>query len=221
MRHILILLFILLFGCNLSAQMPTTGESYWSLHGGATLSRLVDSDYTTHYQRGFCVGASYAFAISFLAPFYFESGLNFTQRGGVDDGYILGYDCCCDLRSYNLELPLQMLFRLNISSLFALSINLGTYLSVALSSNAKCQDLCFDPYSTSSIDLRDSGNIVDCAIFQRFDSGARIGVSLYISNFFLNFSSVIGCVNLFKDDIRDSGYSLKSRSFDFVFGYIF
>lgn len=222
MRYLKLFLFLLLLhSAKVNAELPPLGENYWSLWGGAVISRMSSGNYVTAYHRGFALGATYATAISELTPFYFESGLFMVRRSVVDYGYIGGYDEQYEIESYNLELPFSILFRLNVSARAAIALCLGGYLSVAMWGEIDDGTNSFNPYVQSSLAVRELSAPVESALFHRFDAGPRVGFSLFVSNFTINFSTAVGLVNIFTRDLREQSYLLQSKSLNFLVGYSF
>ncbi|MFR9668585.1 MAG: outer membrane beta-barrel protein [Rikenellaceae bacterium] len=221
LRYILLSIFCLAATSMARAQLPPAGESYWSVRGGVAMSRMASDDYLTAYHTGFSLGVNYALAISTQAPFYFESGLGFSRRGGDDYGYIGGDDMVYQMQSYSVDIPFSLLCRVNLTHRAAMLLNFGGYLSVAVAGRVDSSNFTFDPYRESVVLTRSYNAAEPTTIFHRFDSGIRYGFSFCLSRVEFNFNVSLGMVNLFSGKLREEGYQLKSKSMNLLVGYIF
>lgn len=179
---------------------------YYGFRVGPSFSTVLSDDATERAstsRTGVNVGVTAGYAVSHRAPVYFETGLNYTQKGGRTNGiarlaYNLDY----------LEVPLTLKYIYAPTGHFSVQPFLGGYLACGVNGKVKDADMM-----TTSPAFGDSGY----APFKRFDGGLKMGCGISYDVFYAELAYECGLANISKNDFG----STRNSSIQLNFGLNF
>lgn len=156
-------------------------------------------------RAGFHIAVTDQILLSSRLPFYFETGLAFTSRGGkfkADD--VVDFAA----RPSYLQIPLLVNYHIGIRNIVSIQPFAGLYYGIGIGGKLK------DKQSGEKADAfgEDAG-------LKRSDLGVRIGAGVVWKKMYFGLGYDIGCLNLLKE--ADGEGSLRNSCFMISVGYNF
>lgn len=202
MKKIFVILSALLLASAVSAQNYEKNilgvraglnlSSYTFSSGGASIS--------TDSRAAYHVAVSDQILLCSKLPFYLETGLGFSSRGGK----IMN----ANFRPSYLQVPVLINYHFNFND-FSIQPFAGVYYGLGIGGKVKVEGQKGDIFG-------DDGGL------KRSDFGVRLGAGFTWKRIYLGAAYEIGCMNIVKDSLFDDG-SLKMRNncFTLSVGYNF
>ena len=166
-------------------------NSYYGLRVGLALSS-VNSDDSYLDGSGLSSGVSMGFVAGFqmvpASPLYFETGLNYTEKGGR--GHFGGSKFTYDLNY--LEVPLLLKYDYRTDRDFSVQPFIGGYLACGV--GGKVKD--FGQHQALSS--------FDDDFFKRFDGGLRMGCGVEFAHLYAELAYDLGLSNICHDTFNSS-----------------
>lgn len=162
--------------------LTITSYAQWNIKGGLDLSSLTSSS-DVKSEMGFHLGVGYDVPLS--SKFYFQPGILFASNG-----FDFKSTCIVEKASvsmYALEIPLDFSFRPQISNNIKLVTEFGMFVRYGLFGNKKY-------IFTDSEMLKESS----FQTYNRFDTGANLGIGLAYDNLALICFYQFGFLNVEK-----------------------
>lgn len=131
-------------------------------------------------------------------PFYLETGLAFSSRGGKVDG--------ASFRPAYLQIPVLVNYHFNIKDIVTIQPFAGLYYGFGIGGKVKVGDQKGDIFG-------DEGGL------KRSDLGVRLGAGVVWNKFYFGLGYDIGCLNLVKESDGDG--SMRNNCFSISVGYNF
>ncbi len=207
----------LLLSAAFAATTLTAGAQSleWGVHAGLNLAwehasatgGAVSSNSHPQVQAGFTL--STRIVQSF--PLYFQTGLDFTGRGGESDG-------AAD-NLYYLQLPVALSFRIDCGRIVSIRPYAGLYYALGLFGNAKV-DGQTEEYEGRRFDYFNT-KIDGQKALKRSDLGLRLGADVVLKKHYsFGLGYDLGLMNINKN-LFDSDIKLRNRVFYIRLGYDF
>lgn len=200
MKKYTLILFVLLLAGNARAQQYEKNilgvraglnlSSYSISAGGASIS--------TDSRASFHVAVSDQILLCNKLPFYFETGLAFSSRGGKIAGI--------SFRPSYLQIPVLVNYHFNIKDIVTIQPFAGLYYGFGIGGKAKFGDEKGDIFG-------DEGEL------KRSDLGVRLGAGVVWNRIYFGLGYDIGCLNLVKES--DGNGTLRNSCFSISVGYNF
>ena len=135
-------------------------------------------------------------------PFYLETGLAFSSRGGKVDG--------ASFRPSYLQIPVLVNYHFNIKDVVTIQPFAGLYYGFGIGGKVKVDGEKGDIFG-------DDGGL------KRSDLGVRLGAGVVWNRIYFGLGYDIGCMNLLDKDIFDGSSDVKMRNscFTISVGYNF
>ena len=134
-------------------------------------------------RTGLNIGAVAGFQIAPYTPLYFETGLQYVEKGGVghNDGAKFTYNL-----NY-LEVPFVLKYDHRVDNLLSVQPFLGGYVAAGVSGKIK------------DFGHRQAYSSFDHEGFQRFDAGIKVGCGLQYSYLYAELGYDLGLTNISHD----------------------
>ncbi|MCF0202648.1 MAG: outer membrane beta-barrel protein [Bacteroidaceae bacterium] len=173
-------------------------RGYVGLRVGPAFSMVNSDDVYLDGGRmrtGVNVGVVGGIPLSFRVPLYFETGLMYTQKGGIKNLSVTG-----DRMTYSmnyLEFPITLKYICNVSRLFSIQPYAGGFLACGVGGTIKNfgQREAYSSFGTETAAYPN---------FRRFDGGLKIGCGFGIDMFYADISYDFGLANVSHDYFADS-----------------
>lgn len=206
-KYALILSVLLLTGARLSAQ--THEKNILGVRTGVNVAWMTfstdNASESFNPRTGFHISVSDQILLSRRLPFYIETGVNFSSRGGKIkiEGYDYGPSSATTepgyqdvaLRPMYLQVPLLVNYHFNIRNRFTIQPFAGVYYGVGIGGKIRIGEEKTDMFG-------------DGALFIRSDFGVRMGVGFVWRRIYFGLSGDLGCL-----DILKKGASITDRGF--------
>ncbi|WP_290540101.1 outer membrane beta-barrel protein [Alistipes sp.] len=163
--------------------------SYTLSAGGVSIS--------TNSRASFHVAVTDQILLCRRLPFYLETGLAFSSRGGKVDN--------ATFRPSYLQIPMLVNYHFNIKDIVTIQPFAGLYYGLGLGGKAKIGDKKSDIFG-------DNGEL------KRSDLGVRLGAGVVWKHIYFGLGYDIGCLNLAK---YSDGGSMRNNCFTLSVGYNF
>lgn len=207
-KYALILSVLLLTGARLSAQ--THEKNILGVRAGVNIAWMTASSGSasgsTNGRTGFHISVSDQILLSDKLPFYLETGVDFSSRGGKIkvEGYDYGPSSTTTdpvyqdvaLRPMYLQVPLLINYHFDIRNRFTIQPFVGVYYGVGIGGKIKAGEEKSDMFGG------------DCR-FMRSDFGVRVGVGFVWRRIYFGLNGDLGCLNILK-----KGASVTARDFE-------
>ena len=131
-------------------------------------------------------------------PFYLETGLAFSSRGGKVDGV--------SFRPSYLQIPVLVNYHFNIKDIVTIQPFAGLYYGLGIGGKVKVGDEKGDIFG-------DEGGL------KRSDLGVRLGAGVVWKRIYFGLGYDIGCLNLVKES--DCEGTMRNNCFTISVGYNF
>lgn len=169
-----------------SSYHNSHANTYYGLRIGAAFSTVNSDD---HYldggslRTGLNIGAVVGLQIAPMTPLYFETGLQYVEKGGKgsNNGEKFTYDL-----NY-LEVPFVLKYDHRIDHLLSVQPFLGGYVAAGVSGKIK------------DFGHRQAYSSFDQEGFQRFDAGIKLGCGLQFSYLYAELGYDFGLTNISHD----------------------
>lgn len=164
---------------------------YYGFRVGATGSTVKSDDPYLDggtMKSGFNAGLTLGVMLSPTTPLFFETGLQYTEKGGK--GTYNGNKTTYQLNY--IEVPLVVKYQYKIDNNIAITPFLGGYVAGGVGGNIKDVN---SRYAESSFADRN---------FRRFDGGLRVGCGLMLDMFYLEAGYDAGLANISNDSFDSS-----------------
>jgi len=166
-------------------------DTYYGFRIGITGAKVNSDDARLDggsMQRGLNAGAVAGFRLGAFAPIYFETGLNYTEKGGK--GSYGGSKFTYDL-DY-LEVPLVLKYRVPLAPDVTIDPFFGGYLALGVGGKIKNygEREAYSSFSENN--------------FNRFDGGLRLGIGAQLSLLYLEIGYDHGLSNICGDWFDES-----------------
>ncbi|MBO4827339.1 MAG: outer membrane beta-barrel protein [Prevotella sp.] len=137
---------------------------------------------------GLNAGVTLDVMLSPVTPLFFETGVQYTEKGGKGNTH--GYRYTYKLNY--VEVPLVLKYQVKINNHFAITPFLGGYLAGGVSGKIK------DKESRMSEEAFNDYN------FRRFDGGLRTGCGIMLDMFYAEIGADIGLANISNDSFDNA-----------------
>lgn len=170
-------------------------RSYVGLRIGGAFSTVNSDDKYLDGGKsmtGLDIGIVTGMPITSSAPLYFETGLEYVEKGGKS-----GKNSAFDKMTYSLnylEVPLTLKYICNVDRNLSIQPYAGGYLACGV--GGKIKDFG-DRVAYSSFGEKSYN-------FQRFDGGLKVGCGVGVDMFYADLSYDIGLANISHDDFDQS-----------------
>lgn len=165
-------------------------SSYSISAGGASIS--------TDSRASFHVAVTDQILLCNKLPFYLETGLAFSSRGGKVDGV--------SFRPSYLQIPVLVNYHFNIKDIVTIQPFAGLYYGLGIGGKVKVGDEKGDIFG-------DEGGL------KRSDLGVRLGAGVVWNRIYFGLGYDIGCLNLVKESNGEG--TLRNNCFSISVGYNF
>ena len=165
-------------------------SSYSISAGGASIS--------TDSRASFHVAVTDQILLCNKLPFYLETGLAFSSRGGKVDGV--------SFRPSYLQIPVLVNYHFNIKDIVTIQPFAGLYYGLGIGGKVKVGDEKGDIFG-------DEGGL------KRSDLGVRLGAGVVWKRIYFGLGYDIGCLNLVKES--DGEGTMRNNCFTISVGYNF
>lgn len=203
MKRILAILAAVLLANASSAQNHE--KNIFGIRAGLNLSSLSISteglSVSTSSRTGFFIALSDQILLSDRLPFYLETGLGISSRGGKTDG--------TTIRPLYLQIPLLINYHFDIRDIVTIQPFAGLYYGLGIAGKAKGGGEKADVFG------KESG-------LKRSDLGVRLGAGVAWKRLYFGLSYDIGCMNLLKSELVEGmDLALRNNCFTISVGYNF
>ena len=203
MKKTLLILTALLLANAVSAQNHE--KNILGVRAGLNLSSYSVSEggisLSTDSRASFHIAVTDQILLSERLPFYFETGLAFSSRGGKIAG--------ASLRPSYIQIPALINYHFNIRDIVTIQPFAGLYYGLGIGGKVKSDGEKFDIFG-------DEGGL------KRSDLGVRLGAGVVWNRVYFGLSYDIGCLNLAKDEITDGGDgTIRNNCFSISVGFNF
>jgi len=167
------------------------GRNYYGLRVGLALSTVSSDDACldgSGLASGFNMGVVAGFQMVPHTPLYFETGLNYTEKGG--HGHYNGSKFTYDLNY--LEVPLLLKYSYPTSRHSSIQPFIGGYMALGVGGKVK------------DFGMHRAVSSFDDDFFKRFDGGLRIGCGLEYSHLYAEVAYDLGLSNICHDTFNTS-----------------
>ena len=154
----------------------------------------------TNGRTGFHISVSDQILLSDKLPFYLETGLAFSSRGGK-----LGI---LNFRPSYIQVPVLLNYHFNIKNVVTIQPFAGLYYGLGIGGKIK------DKTSGEKADI-----FGDDGLLKRSDLGVRLGAGVVWKRIYFGLGYDIGCLNLIKES--DGEGTMRNNCFTISVGYNF
>lgn len=204
MKKTFLILAAMLLANAVSAQ--NYEKNILGVRAGLNLSSLTASaggtSVSTDSRAAFHVAVTDQILLCRTLPFYLETGLAFSSRGGkVDEA---------SFRPSYLQIPVLINYHFNIKDIVSIQPFAGIYYGIGVGGKVK--------------EGNEKGDIFgDNGGFKRSDFGVRLGAGVVWKKIYFGLGYEIGCLNLLDSDVSVDNNNLKFRNncFTLSVGYNF
>lgn len=183
MKKTILILTLLLAGAHVASAQKHE-KNIFSVRGGMNVSSLTASlegiSSSSDSRIGYYIGISDEILLSDRLPFYFETGLHFSSRGGEGGGDTMN--------PMYIQIPVLLNYHFDIRNAVTIQPFAGIYYGVGIAGKAKSEGVKADLFG-------------DDGILKRSDLGVRLGAGVTWKRMYLGLSYDIGCLNQLKSDI--------------------
>jgi hypothetical protein len=191
MKKVLVAIVALFCSVSSFAQYSSGGFSldeenlYWGVRFGLT-GASIGGDLDVGMKTGMTLAGVVGLRASDSTPVFIESGLYYTERGGKDGKFKVGYN--------NLEVPVLVKYGIKATDEIAILPFLGPYFSYAFSGKTKVEDLNGKIVSVGTFDEKKWEGL------KRANMGFKIGCGAEYNKVYLEVGYQIGVTNICKKD---------------------
>lgn len=202
MKKIFVVLSALLLASAASAQ--NYEKNILGVRAGLNLSSLTfssgNASISTDSRAAYHVMVTDQILLCKKLPFYLETGLGFSSRGGEVEG--------ASFRPSYLQVPVLINYHFNFND-FSIQPFAGVYYALGIGGKVEVDDEKGDIFG-------DDGGV------KRSDFGVRLGAGFTWKRFYLGAAYEIGCMNIVKKDLFEDGdLKMRNNCFTVSVGYNF
>lgn len=203
MKKFLLILAAVLLANASSAQKHE--KNILGIRAGLNLASLSASSegltISTNSRAGYFIAISDQILLCDKLPFYLETGLGISSRGGKADGV--------SMNPLYLQIPVLINYHINIGNVVSIQPFTGIYYGIGIAGKAKADGEKVDIFGEDSE-------------LQRSDLGVRLGAGVAWKRFYFGLGYDIGCLNLIKSDlVEGTDVSMRNNCFTISVGYNF
>lgn len=203
MKKTILILAAILLATAVSAQNHE--KNILGVRAGLNLSSISVSaggaSASTDSRAAFHVAVVDQILLCNKLPFYLETGLGLSSRGGKVDG--------TTMRPLYLQVPVLVNYHFNIKDVVTIQPFAGLYYGFGIGGKGKTGGEKGDIFG-------DDGG------FKRSDLGVRLGAGVVWKRIYFGLGYDIGCLNLLKDEVFDgSDIKMRNNCFTISVGYNF
>lgn len=211
MKKTILILTALLLAVAVSAQKHE--KNIFSVRGGMNVASMTVSAGSVSASSGSRIGYHIGIANEILLgrrlPFYLETGLSFSSRGGKEDEG--------SLRPVYLQIPLLLNYHIDIKNIVTIQPFAGIYYGIGFAGSVKSEGLKYDMFG-------------DQSGYRRSDLGVRLGAGVSWKHLYFGLSYDFGCLNQLKNGIGDQlaeqmgigrDATIRANCFSMTVGYKF
>lgn len=200
MRKALLVMTAILLANAVSAQ--SFKKNIIGVRAGLNLSNYSISaegvSISSKSRAAFHIAVSDQILLSGKLPFYLETGLAFSSRGGKIEGM--------SFRPSYLQIPVLVNYHFDIKDAVTIQPFAGLYYGIGIGGKAKYEDEKYDIFGSEGI-------------LKRSDLGVRLGAGVVWKRMYFGLGYDIGCLNLSKES--DGEGTLRNSCFSISVGYNF
>lgn len=205
MKKVLLIVAAILLASAVSAQ--NYEKNILGVRAGLNLSSLSLSEsgvsLSSDSRASFHVAVVDQILLCNRLPFYLETGLAFSSRGGK-----LGI---LNFRPSYIQVPVLLNYHFNIKNVVTIQPFAGLYYGLGIGGKIE------DKTSGEKADI-----FGDDGLLKRSDLGVRLGAGVVWKQMYFGLSYDIGCLNLAKDVLTNGGDGkLRNNCFSISVGYNF
>lgn len=205
MKKVIVILTALLLGSAASAQ--DYQKNIFGIRAGLNLASISVSagrlSASTDSRAAYHIAVTDQILLCNKLPFYLETGLGFSSRGGKVEG--------TTVRSSYLQVPVLLNYHIDIRNTVSIQPFAGLYYGLGIGGKGEQADgVKVDVFS-------DEGG------FKRSDFGVRLGAGIAWGHLYFGLGYEIGCLNTVKsNDLLDAAdIKMRNNCFTLSIGYNF
>lgn len=212
MKKILLILAAALMAASASAQRHE--KNIMGVRAGLNVASYTASagsvSISSNSRAAWHIAFSDQILLSERLPFYLETGMGVSSRGGIFDTMyddLDSDDVWMTARPLYLQIPVLVNYHFNIKDVVTIQPFAGLYYGLGICGKLK------DKYSGMKVNaFSDEGGL------KRSDLGVRLGAGVVWNRIYFGLGYDIGCLNVMKEDI---GATLRNNCFTLSVGYNF
>lgn len=200
MKKILVILSALLLASAVSAQ--NYEKNILGVRAGLNLSSLTfssgNASISTDSRAAYHVAVTDQILLCKKLPFYLETGLGFSSRGGEVEG--------ASFRPSYLQVPVLINYHFNFND-FSIQPFAGVYYALGIGGKVKVDG--------------EKGDIFGDDGVKRSDFGVRLGAGFTWKRIYLGAAYEIGCMDIAQKDLFEGDVKMRNNCFTLSVGYNF
>ncbi len=186
------------------------------MRAGVNFSNFMDDTYSTDSQTGFNIAGLYNMPLMSGIPLYLQSGIGISMKGARNSG-MLGRGVNSHFKSYNFEIPLVVIYEIQIGKQSYIVPELGLFYTYAFTGSLEGGDTFIRPYKKQELSTN-IGDFPNSRIFHRSDFGIRVGLSFRYMKYLIGFAYDAGVINSYSKKFRDADASSNTGSWSINIG---
>ena len=202
MKKVLLIVAAILLANTVSAQNHE--KNILGVRAGLNLSSYSISEsgvsVSTDSRAAVHVAVSDQILLCDRLPFYLETGLAFSSRGGKLSGV--------SFRPSYLQIPVLVNYHFNIKNIVTIQPFAGLYYGLGIGGKMKANGEKDDIFG-------------DDGMLKRSDLGVRLGAGVVWNRIYFGLGYDIGCLNLIQKDLVNGDGTIRNNCFSISVGYNF